>query len=140
MVRSNPEGGSPSIPKRKAVRQSLLEEEEYQFLKEFEPEELDQASPQEKKELWARVSELMKDYRELITALDDTQKKVAQQEEELAQQAQEISQIEDQNQRLSVELQDKDAVIRHLESRAQSQTVREDTPASGVEPRAPKQQ
>jgi hypothetical protein len=88
----------------------------------------------------AQVSELMKDYRELIIALDDTQKKVAQQEEELAQQAQEISQIEDQNMRLSVELQDKDAVIRHLESRAQSQTVREDTPALGIEPRAPKQQ
>jgi hypothetical protein len=33
----------------------------------------------------------MKDYRELITALDDTQKKVTQQEEELAWQAQEIS-------------------------------------------------
>jgi hypothetical protein len=72
MVRSNPEGGSPSIPKRKAARQSLLEEEEYQFLKEFEPEGLDQASPQEKKELWARVSKLMKDYRELITVLDNT--------------------------------------------------------------------
>lgn len=78
MARPNNEGGSPSLPKskRKTARRSLLEEEEYQFIKEFEPEELDQASPQEKKELWARVSELMKDYRELITALDDTQKKV----------------------------------------------------------------
>ena len=78
----------------------------------------------------------MKDYQELIVALDDTQKKVTQQEEELAQQAQEISQIEDQNQRLMNELADKDAVIRHLESRAQSQTARESTPASasGIEP------
>ena len=65
---------------------------------------------------------------------------MAEQEEELARQAQEISQIEDQNQRLTNELADEDAIIRHPESRAQSQTVREDTPASGVEPRAPKQQ
>jgi seryl-tRNA synthetase len=115
MVRSNSEGGSPSLPKsrRKAVRQSLLEEEEYQFLKEFEPEGFDQASPQEKKDTLARFCELMKDYRELISVLDDTQKKVNRLEGE-------ISQIEDQNQRLTNELADKEAVIRHLESRTQS--------------------
>ena len=74
MARSNPEGGSPSLPKSrsKAVRQSLLEEEEYQFLKEFEPKEFDQASPQKKKDILARFCELMKDYQELITVLDDT--------------------------------------------------------------------
>jgi hypothetical protein len=41
---------------------------------------------------------------------------------------------------LTNELADKEAVIRHLESRAQSQTVREDTPTSGVEPQVPKRQ
>ena len=72
MARSNPEGGSPSVPKRKAVRQSLLEEEEYQFLKEFEPEGFDQASPQEKRDTLARFCKLIKDYQELIVALNDT--------------------------------------------------------------------
>jgi hypothetical protein len=50
MARSNP--GSPSAP-RCIARQSLLEEEEYQFLKEFEPKEFEQALPEEKKEILA---------------------------------------------------------------------------------------
>jgi hypothetical protein len=102
-------------------------------MKDFEPEGFDQASPQEKKDILARFGDLMKDYQDLIAVLDDTQKKVTQQ-------AEEISQFEDANQRLTNELADKEAVIRHLEARAQSQTAREDTPVSGVENRAQKQQ
>jgi hypothetical protein len=73
----------------------------------------------------------MKHYRELATVLEDSQQKVIQLKEQ-------IKRISDQNMRLSVELQNKDIVIWHLES--QSQAMYKGMSASGIEPRATKQQ
>jgi hypothetical protein len=58
----------------------------------------------------------MKDYRKLITVLEDTQKKVAQQAEVIAQQADQIDVAETALQEMTKKNADKEAVIRFLES------------------------